>query len=350
MGRLPMTDIKLSICIATFNRAAFIGATLDSIISQATEEVEIVVVDGASSDNTSQVMDEYKRRFPRLRYFRQETNGGIDVDYSKTVEFARGEYCWFLSDDDILKPGAVWSVLDEARRNYWLIVVNAEHRTFDLSKIVDDRRLKLNANRIYRPSDNYRFFAEMAGPLGLISCVVIRRDLWNARSKEPYFGTYFVHIGVIFQSPPPGDALVIAEPLLAIRQGNLSWSTKIFEIWMFKCPRLIWSFPGYPDSAKLKVIPKEPWRKLTTLLAYRGMGHYSMVEYRRFIEPCPASVAYRFAARAIAILPRSILALLVIVCLVSFRRKSKTTLYDLLNSSWFSHCFRWFLPGRAPLL
>ena len=85
-----MTDIKLSICIATFNRAAFIGATLDSIISQATEEVEIVVVDGASSDNTSQVMDEYKRRFPRLRYFRQETNGGIDVDYSKTVEFARG--------------------------------------------------------------------------------------------------------------------------------------------------------------------------------------------------------------------------------------------------------------------
>lgn len=40
-----MTDIKLSICIATFNRAAFIGATLDSIISQATEEVEIVVVD-----------------------------------------------------------------------------------------------------------------------------------------------------------------------------------------------------------------------------------------------------------------------------------------------------------------
>ena len=344
-----MTAVKLSICIATFNRAAFIGATLDSIISQATEEVEIVVVDGASSDNTTQVMDEYKRRFPRLRYFRQETNGGIDVDYSKTVEFARGEYCWFLSDDDILKPGAVRSVLDETRHNYWLIIVNAEHRTFDLSKIVDENRLKLNANQIYRPSDSHRLFAEMAGPLCLISCLVIRRDLWNARSKEPYFGTFFVHIGVIFQSPPPGDALVIAEPLLAIRQGNLSWRPKVFEIWMFKCPKLIWSFPDYPDSVKLKVIPKEPWRKLTRLLAYRGMGYYSMVEYRLFIEPCPASALYRFAAKVIAKLPRDILALLVIICLISFRRKSKTTLYDLLNSTWFGHYFRWFLPRQAHL-
>jgi len=315
---------------------------LDSIISQATEEVEIVIVDGASSDNTLQVIDEYKRRYPRLRYFRQEINGGFDRDCSQTVEVARGEYCWLMSDDDILKPGAIQSVLDETRHNYSLIIPNAESRSFDLSKVVDKTRLKISANRVYRPSDRQRLFVEMAGCLYLISCVVIKRDLWNARNKEAYFGTLFVHVGVIFQSPLPGDTLVIAEPLIAVRQGNLSWSARVFEIWMFKWPKLIWSFPDYPNSTKLKVIPKEPWRELTLLLAHRGMGYYSMTEYHRLIEPCPASTVYKFAAKVIAKLPKCILSLLVVVYLFIFRRKSKTTLYDLINSTWLKHCVRWF--------
>src|SRR3989442_15786016 len=69
---------KLSICIATLNRAAFIGQTLESIIGQATDEVEIVVADGASSDNTEEVVRSYQRRFPRLNYLRLEARGGVD--------------------------------------------------------------------------------------------------------------------------------------------------------------------------------------------------------------------------------------------------------------------------------
>lgn len=52
-------DIKLSICIGTFNRSAFIGATLESIVSQATSECEIVVSDNASNDDTWKVVSEY---------------------------------------------------------------------------------------------------------------------------------------------------------------------------------------------------------------------------------------------------------------------------------------------------
>ena len=49
----------LSICIATYNRANFIGETLDSIILQLTEDVEVVIVDGASTDNTREVVESY---------------------------------------------------------------------------------------------------------------------------------------------------------------------------------------------------------------------------------------------------------------------------------------------------
>ena len=49
----------LSICIATYNRASYIGETLDSIIPQLDDDVELLVVDGASTDNTEDVVRKY---------------------------------------------------------------------------------------------------------------------------------------------------------------------------------------------------------------------------------------------------------------------------------------------------
>src|ERR1700691_6695429 len=100
-----MNNLKLSVCIATLNRSSFIGATLESIISQATDEVEIVVLDGASTDGTQHVVRRYQERFPRLRYFCQKANMGVDRDFAAAVALAQGQYCWLFSDDDVLMPG-----------------------------------------------------------------------------------------------------------------------------------------------------------------------------------------------------------------------------------------------------
>ena len=83
-------SIKLSICIATRNRGEFIGETLESIAAQCTSSVEIVVLDGASSDNTEQVVRALQNAMPALRYFRQEKNGGVDRDDDAVVGLALG--------------------------------------------------------------------------------------------------------------------------------------------------------------------------------------------------------------------------------------------------------------------
>ena len=108
-----MTKPLLSICIATYNRAEFIGETLESIIPQITDEVEIVIVDGASTDNTQKVVHDYIQRSARIRYVLLPSNGGVDHDYNQVVELAQGEYCWLLTDDDLLKPDAISTVLTE---------------------------------------------------------------------------------------------------------------------------------------------------------------------------------------------------------------------------------------------
>lgn len=336
-----MTSIRLSICIATRNRAAFIGETLDSIIPQATDEVEIVVVDGASTDNTEEVVRRYQQQSPRLRYFRLEINGGVDRDYSRTVELAQGEYCWFMTDDDIFKPGAIQTVLNHIEQGYGLIIVNAENRTIDNSQVIQNRRLNINENQIYKPTDTENLFVDIGYHLTYIGCVVIKRDLWNARDKESYFGTGFVHFGVIFQTPLQEDSLVIAEPLIGGRIGNISWSARSFEIWMFRWPNVVWSLPQYSDFTKSQLVPKEPWRNLKALFTFRGDGSYSMVAYRRWIEPRPTSRFYKLAAQIIARLPCCLVWLLVFAHLSLLRPERRTERYHWLHVPVANECFGW---------
>ena len=328
-----MKKITLSICIATLNRAAFLNETLHSIVSQASEQVEIVIVDGASTDDTGNVVKRHQEGFPRLRYYRLDVKGGLDQDYDRAVGLAAGDYCWLFSDDDVMKPGALQAVLDNVDKGHDLIVVNAEVRNADLSAVIESRLLKLNSNRIYSQAEGEQFFGDTANYLSFIGAVVIRRELWLAREKEEYFGTFFVHIGVIFQSALPGSSLVIAEPLISIRYGNATWSARSFEIWMFKFPRIIWSFPHYSDASKRRVYPKEPWKKWERLLRYRASGHYRLKEYNNLVKPMTRSPLHRLLALTIARTPGVAVNLFVVIAAAFYGKN--ILMIDLKDSPFY---------------
>jgi glycosyltransferase involved in cell wall biosynthesis len=301
----PVT-LKLSICISTFNRAAFIGATLESIIAQATNDCEIVVLDGASTDNTEEVVAEYTHRFDRLRYVRQDTNNGVDRDFDRAVELASGEYCWLFSDDDLLKPGAVATVLEALRRDYSLILVNGEHRDFNMLNVRVPSFFGIGSDRVYASGDMDRLFMDVGTCLICICCVVIKRAIWLARERERYYGSRFIHVGVIFQEPLPEETLVIAEPFMSLRLGNeQTWATESFQVAYIKWPSLVWSL-ALSESTKRKFCNAEPWRRLRYLLALRATSKYSLTEYRRWIRPRLRSFQETLIPTLVVRLPRKL--------------------------------------------
>ncbi len=309
-------------------------------MSQATDEVEIVVLDGGSTDNTGEVVRGFQESFPRLRYVRQNAKMGLDHDFAQAVRAAEGKYCWLFSDDDLLKPGAIATVLEAIQGEYSLIIANAEVRNTDLSQVLEPKKLPLAADQVYPPEQTDCLLADCGRYMSFIGCVIIRNDLWKAREKEKYFGSYFIHVGVIFQSPLPQDALVIAQPLISIRYGNAMWLGKYFEIWMFKWPALIWSLTGYSDSVKAQVCPKEPWRNFARLWIHRAKGAYNIGGYTEWLEPRLASAWTRALSKAIAYCPGRMANFSGVVYYSIFSRNSARALVllDMVNSPYY--CWR----------
>lgn len=95
-----MNSPLVSIGIPAFNRAAMLRRSLDSVLSQDYFNIQIIVSDNASTDETESVCEEYKLMDQRILYFRQATNIGAVGNFMEVLKQAKGEYYMWLGDDD----------------------------------------------------------------------------------------------------------------------------------------------------------------------------------------------------------------------------------------------------------
>ena len=324
--------MRLSICIATYNRADVIGETIASILPQLRDGVELVVVDGASTDATAATVRSLIAGRGDCRYVQLARKGGVDRDYCTAVEHARGDYCWLMTDDDLLKTGAVERVLWVLGEDPDLLVINAEVAGPDLSTTLLPRKLRIAADRWLGPGEQSELLALAGDLLSFIGSVLIRRTVWLARDAAPYLGTEFVHVGIIFQAPLERRAVVLAEPLVRVRYGRASWSARAFEVWMFKWPRLIWDLPGFAAGARQAVTPREPWRRPPRLANMRAQGCYGLEEYRRWLQPLRMSRLTRLEAVAVAAVPDAVFRAAMRVMLLFRPRERSMMLFELRRS------------------
>ncbi|OMD98728.1 glycosyl transferase [Paenibacillus odorifer] len=91
----------VSIIIPAYNCSDFIGATLDSVISQTYKNWEVIIIDDCSTDNTEEIVSTYISNDSRIKYFKLEVNSGAAVARNKAVDIAEGKYMAFIDSDDV---------------------------------------------------------------------------------------------------------------------------------------------------------------------------------------------------------------------------------------------------------
>lgn len=97
---LLTTMPKISILIATYNRANLLSGAIESVCKQTFQDWEMIIADDASTDDTMRVIIEWQDREPRIKYVRNESNIGIARNSNSGLWQARGEYIAILDDDD----------------------------------------------------------------------------------------------------------------------------------------------------------------------------------------------------------------------------------------------------------
>ena len=106
---------KVSIIVATYNSGATVKDTLDSIIAQSYTNVEIIVQDGGSTDDTISIAESYKDE--RIKIF-QEKDSGIYDAMNKGVAKASGEIVGILNSDDVYaSDDVVHNIIDTFQKN-----------------------------------------------------------------------------------------------------------------------------------------------------------------------------------------------------------------------------------------
>lgn len=106
---------KISVIVPAYNIGPWLGRCLDSLLAQTYENLEILVINDGSRDDTASVADSYAEKYPKIKAIHKE-NGGVTSARLRGVAEATGDWLGFIDGDDIIEPEMYTHLLENARK------------------------------------------------------------------------------------------------------------------------------------------------------------------------------------------------------------------------------------------
>ncbi len=210
-----------SICIPAYKRARFLGPLLDSVIAQGFQDFEILVCEDDSPERAqiAEIIGEYQARIPgKLHYYENKKNLGYDGNIRNLVEKARGEYCFFMGNDDLMCSGALEEVAAVLCRHENIGMVLKSYSWFD--------DVPENINQTVRYYADERVF--MAGRQAIHACFrrsgviagyIVHRDSAFHAATAKYDGSLFYQMHLTVSVLAKMHAVSTPKVLVLCRNG-----------------------------------------------------------------------------------------------------------------------------------
>lgn len=115
MALLRRSEPLVSVVVPAYDVAAYLPACLDSLLAQSHRNLEVVVVDDGSPDESGAIAEEYAGRDPRVRVVHID-NRGLGGARNEGLRHVRGDLVGFADSDDVVPPGAVAALVGQLRR------------------------------------------------------------------------------------------------------------------------------------------------------------------------------------------------------------------------------------------
>lgn len=172
----------LTVAIPTYNRAAFLNKQLGLLCQLLKEgnEFDILVSDNASTDNTSEIVDNWKKIISNLTYYRHENNVGMDGNFTACYELFRTKYCWLLGDTRIISSQEMVTLLNYLEKDYDAYIFTTTPKMILDTKVYTDIEELLN---------------EQGWHITNMSATIVTKAFVNKHTLNRFMGSVMVHYG-----------------------------------------------------------------------------------------------------------------------------------------------------------
>jgi len=195
----------LTIGILTYYRQHGLHRSLEAITRQFVDngvvgKVEVLVSDDAGEGDARSAVAEFQKSHPDIRFARNETNLGFDGNVDKVFSLARGKFCWVMSDDDALRPGALKFILQ----------VLQHHPDAAYVCVAQSPAQERGETRLF--PDGQALLKEMGIVGGLVSQNIYQIGLLPSDRKK-YYGNLWFHYSLALEMTANKPALLVKQLL-----------------------------------------------------------------------------------------------------------------------------------------
>lgn len=120
-------DVKVSIIMPAYNAESYITRSIDTALAQSLSDVELIIVDDGSKDNTPNIVDWYEERYANVTVIHQK-NGGVAAARNTGIACANGEFIGFMDNDDMIRPEMMERLYSSAQKNSCDIAITSIYR------------------------------------------------------------------------------------------------------------------------------------------------------------------------------------------------------------------------------
>lgn len=143
----------LSVIVTTYNRANYLKECISSIQVQTYKNLEIIVIDDCSKDNTQDIINDIKENDNRIRYIKHNINKGAGAAKNTGIEAATGEYVTFVDSDDKLANIYAYETAIKIFKNNNIDIYTYSETNEENTLISKKyKKYSINANNIYKPT------------------------------------------------------------------------------------------------------------------------------------------------------------------------------------------------------
>ena len=113
---------KVSVIVPVYNVEKYIKKCLDSLVNQTLEDIEIVVINDGSPDNSQKIIDKYVKKYPDKVKSYIKQNGGLGSARNYGIEKAMGKYLCFVDSDDYINLDALEKLYNIVSLKYFFVI------------------------------------------------------------------------------------------------------------------------------------------------------------------------------------------------------------------------------------